>query len=105
MKTKSKKSKVDRKIPKIKKEYTSAILEFEVIWPTNDQDMIGEKLPLSVFGEYGPRGYTLLYLLDHPAHYRVSRVLMRGIKYEIPIDREKNWRPKQHPELNKYIVA
>jgi hypothetical protein len=52
----------------MKKDRYTAILEFEVIAPTNDMETIGEKLKLSAFGEYCPdasmRGYSLLHLLD-----------------------------------------
>ena len=79
----------------IREKRTTAITEFEIIAPTNELETIGEKLTLSMFGEYCPkkslRGYSLLELLDHPAHYRVSKITMKGQLYVIPADREKNW--------------
>lgn len=84
------------------------ILEFEVIEPTNDIERRGEKLSLTEHGEYCPekglRGYNLLFLLDHPSHYWVSKIVMRETVYEIPVDREKNWRPRTSPQLKKYIL-
>jgi hypothetical protein len=66
----------------MKKQNYTAILEFEVIEPTNEIEYIGEKITLSAFGEYCPkksmRGYSLLYLLDNPKYYRVSRIIERG---------------------------
>jgi hypothetical protein len=92
----------------MKKDRYTAILEFEVIAPTNEMETIGEKLKLSAFGEYCPdasmRGYSLLHLLDHPLHYRVSLIEMKGIKYEIPAEREKNYSPSYHPETIKYSL-
>lgn len=91
-----------------KKDHYTAILEFEVIAPTNDMETVGEILELSNFGEYCPeksmRGYQLLFLLDHPDHYRINKIIMQGKRYIIPSDREKNWHPKSHPDHYKYIV-
>ncbi len=82
----------------MRKENRTTITEFEVILPITSLETVGEKLKLSNFGEYCPdnslRGYQLLYLLDHPKYYRISQVMMKGINYIIPIDREKNWREK-----------
>lgn len=93
---------------KSKKNYT-AITEFEVIAPTNDLETVGEILKLSSFGEYCPdnsmRGYQLLHLLDHPLHYRVSKITMKGKSYIIPADREKNYSPKVWPESMKYYLG
>lgn len=79
----------------MKKGNTTLITEFEVIAPTNDMEVVGEKLALSKFGEYCPdnslRGYSLLSLLDHPDHYRVSKITMKGKSYIIPADRVKNY--------------
>ena len=90
----------------MKKERYTTITEFEVIEPTNDIETIGEKIKLSAFGEYCPdgslRGYSLLHLLDHQLHYRVSKIIMQGNEYEIPLGREQNWYPKIHPELKKF---
>lgn len=90
----------------MKKDRYTAITEFEVIAPINDFETIGEKLSLSSFGEYCPdnsmRGYPLLHLLDHPLHYRVSKVTMKGISYVIPLGREQNYAPKFHPDTMKY---
>jgi len=92
-----------------KQKDASAILEFIVTNPVNDTEKTGEKLELCMDGEYrprkGPRRYNLIFLLDHPAHYRISRILMREIKYSLPADREKNWFPTTHPEGNKFVVA
>jgi hypothetical protein len=94
----------------MKNQHYTTILEFEVIAPTCDIEVVGEKLTLSEFGEYCPdnslRGYSLLSLLDHPLHYRVSKIVMKGVKYIIPIDREKNYIPKFHPDtMKKYYLG
>lgn len=92
-----------------KKKDASAILEFIITNPVNEIEKVGEKLALCSDGEYragkGPRRYNLIFLLDHPAHYRVSRILMKEIKYCLPADREKNWFPTTHPENLKFVVA
>lgn len=99
----------------MKKDRYTAITEFEVISPTNDIETVGEKLELSMFGEYCPdaslRGYSLLFLLDHPSHYRVSKVIIQGVSYVIPKDREKdivstNLYYKDYLDFNKmpYVV-
>ena len=92
----------------MKKENYTAILEFEITNITCGSEKVGEKLSLSEFGEYCPkkglRGYSLLFLLDHPAHYRVSKIVMKGKNYIIPADRDKNYYPLTHPDLAKYIV-
>lgn len=92
----------------MKKENYTSVLEFTITNPTNDMERVGERLELSMFGEYCPkksaRGYNLLFLLDHPKHYRVSKIIMKGIKYVIPADRNKNYYPLTHPDLAKYIV-
>lgn len=91
------------------KKHETNIIEFTVIAPTNDLERIGEKIELTNFGEYcsdnSLRGYSLLHLLDHPAHYRVSRIMMRGKFYEIPPEREKNFAPSHHPETMKYLIC
>lgn len=92
-----------------KKKDASAILEFIVTNPVDETEKIGEKLSLCLDGEYRPgkgfRRYNLIFLLDHPAHYRVSRILMKEIKYSLPENREKNWFPTTHPENIKFVVA
>lgn len=90
----------------MKKEHHTTIAEFEVIAPVHDAETVGEKLKLSAFGEYCPdnslRGYSLLHLLDHPLHYRVTKIIMQGKTYQIPSDREKNWYPKIHPDHKRF---
>jgi hypothetical protein len=90
----------------MKKSSYTAILEFEIIAPTNDLEKVGETLSLSTFGEYCPqksmRGYNLLYLLDHPKHYRVSSIVMRGTVYIIPKGREQNYVPRFSKDTEKY---
>lgn len=75
-------------------DYT-AIIEFEVVKPSNADETIGDKITLNEFGEFNDenlrRGHSLLYLLDNPEHYRVSKLVMRGINYIIPLDRKKNY--------------
>ena len=92
-----------------KKKDASAILEFIVTNPVGENEKVGEKLALNVDGEYHSgdrkRRYNLIFLLDHPAHYRVSRVLMQEIKYSLPEDRERNWFPTTHPENLKFVVV
>ena len=72
----------------------TTISEFEVIKPANDLETVGEKLLLSRFGEYCPknslRGYSLLFLLENPKFYRVSKVVMKGTEYVIAAKRPKN---------------
>lgn len=84
------------------------ISEFEVVNPTNEFESIGLKFTMDVKGRYRVPGrileYSLLFLLDHPLHYRISKVVMNGIQYVIPVDREKNWFPKTHPETYKFKV-
>lgn len=93
----------------MKNDNYTVITEFEVIAPTNELETIGEKLTLSIFGEYCPnqslRSYRLLFLLDHPLHYRVSKIIDRGQSLVIPIDREKNYQPKLRPETMKYYLV
>lgn len=76
-------------------ENITAITQFEVILPSNEIETIGEKLNLSLFGEYCPdnslRGYSLLFLLDNPMHYRVSKIKNNGSEFVIPAEREKNY--------------
>lgn len=91
----------------MKQENLTTIVEFEVIAPTNDLETVGEKIVLSEFGEYCPeggslRGYSLLVLLDHSLHYRVSKIMMQGKTYIIPEDRKKNYKTGFHPETMKY---
>ena len=87
-------------------EKETKIIEFEVIAPTNNMEKIGEKLELSDFGEYCPeaslRGYSLLFLLDHTLHYRVSKIMMQGKVYIIPANRKKNYSAERHPEEYKF---
>ena len=93
----------------MRKDRYTAIIEFEVIAPTNDMEKVGEKLNLSMFGEFCPdnslRGYSLLYLIDHPKHYRISKITMQGKTYVIPIDRKQNYAPTFHEEDAKYILT
>ncbi len=93
----------------MKKKNHTAILEFEVIAPVNELEIVGEKLTLLDNGKYySPdlkREHNLLTLLDHPLHYRVSKVDMQGINYIIPKDREQNYIPSFHPETMKYYLS
>ena len=91
----------------MQKRWYTAITEFEVIAPINDIEIVGEKIALSTTGDFTPennpcRWYSLLHLLDHPLHYHVSKVIMQGRCYVIPVDREKNFSPKFHPDTMKY---
>lgn len=92
----------------MKKEHYTAITEFEVIAPTMDEEKVGDTFKLSNIGEFrsedGKIMHSLISLIDHPAHYRVSKIIMHGKKYFIPADREKNYAPKHHPDTYKYIV-
>lgn len=71
----------------MKKSNWTAILEFEVIKPKSDIETKGEKISLSIFGEYCPegslRGYQLAYLLLNPKHYRPTKIVSRGVESEI----------------------
>lgn len=65
-----------------KKEQYTTILEFEVVKPQHDLETIGERLKLSMFGEYCPdnslRGYQLEELLIKPQYYRPKVIVQRG---------------------------
>lgn len=67
--------------PKKHSEFT-AILEFEVIKPQHELETVGERLKLSMFGEYCPdqsmRGYQLSELLEKNEHYRPTLIIERG---------------------------
>lgn len=60
----------------------TAIIEFEVISPQHDLETVGERLKLSLHGEYCPdnsmRGYSLEELLMKPQHYRVKTIVQMG---------------------------
>lgn len=60
----------------------TAVLEFEVISPQHELEKIGERLKLSLFGEYCPdnslRGYSLEELLIKPQHYRAKVIVQMG---------------------------
>lgn len=92
----------------MKKENYTAILEFEVIAPTNEMEYVGEKISLSQFGEYCPensmRGYSLLFLIDHPNHYRVTKITQRGKTLVLSPDRKQNYAPDFHPETQKFKI-
>lgn len=93
----------------MKKEHYTAITEFEVIAPRNDVEKVGDKITLSGNGYYlsedNRRQYSLLSLIDHPLHFRVSKIIMQGVTFEIPADREQNYSPKFHPETMKYYLG
>lgn len=67
---------------KPKKEQYTTILEFEVVNPQHDLETVGERLKLSMFGEYCPdaslRGYELEELLMKPQHYRPKVIVQMG---------------------------
>ena len=67
---------------KPKKKYYTSILEFEVVKPEHDFDTVGERLKLSMFGEYCPdnslRGYELEELLMKPEYYRPKVIVQMG---------------------------
>lgn len=90
----------------MRKDIYTAITEFEVIAPTNDMEKVGDKFELTVFGEFssenGKQIYALIYLLDHPLHYRVNKIVMRGVSYIVPSDREFNYATKHHSVNFKY---
>jgi len=71
----------------MRKSNWTAITEFEVIKPLNNIEKKGEKIKLSVFGEYCPenslRGYQLSYLLLHPKNYRPSKIVCKGVEAHI----------------------
>lgn len=88
----------------------SYITEFEIISPTNDAEKAGDKLTLRRSGVFCPvgkpeRGYSLLTLLDHPLHYRVSKLVDQGRSFVIPADRKKNYAPSWHPNKMKYNLV
>lgn len=67
---------------KPKKEQYITILEFEVVKPQHELETVGERLKLSMFGEYCPddslRGYELEELLMKPQHYRPKVIVQMG---------------------------
>jgi hypothetical protein len=67
---------------KPKKEQYTTILEFEVVKPQHELETVGERLKLSMFGEYCPdtslRGYELEELLLKPQHYRAKVIVQMG---------------------------
>lgn len=88
-----------------KKDNATLISEFEIMNPAREGEVVGEKMVLNSKGEYSlSNGSTinLLFLLDHPAHYRISMVVMNGIQYVIPADREKNWFPRFRQQHDKF---
>jgi len=66
----------------MKKSNWTAIIEFEVIKPTNEMETKGEKLKLSPFGEYCPdnslRGYQFAFLLMNNRNYRPTKIVSQG---------------------------
>lgn len=92
----------------MKKENYTAILEFEVINPTGDGESTGDKYTLNFAGEYanesGTREMDLIFFLDHPAHYKASKIVSKGQTYLIPSDRQLNWMPEIHPDKYKFRV-
>lgn len=87
-------------------EHIPLVLEFEVIAPTRDSEVIGDIYRLDEDGYYvrGLYSKSLLFMLDHPAHYRISKIRMQNHSYQIPRDREQNYFPTFHPDFNKYIA-
>ena len=67
---------------KPKKQHYTSIIEFEVVKPQHDLETVGERLKLSMFGEYCPnaslRGYELEELLTKPQHYRPKVIVQMG---------------------------
>jgi hypothetical protein len=66
----------------MKQQHYTAITEFEVIKPTNEIETVGEKLTLSMFGEYCPsnslRGYSLKHLLSNSKNYKPTKIIQQG---------------------------
>lgn len=89
------------------------ITEFEVIVPLNDMEKIGDKYSLSADNGYyisknKKVSNSLLLMLDHDNHYRVSKIVMNGIQYIIPKDRTKNYlgfvnKNKIAPDFNELL--
>jgi hypothetical protein len=67
---------------KPKKQHYTSIIEFEVVKPQHELETEGERLKLSMFGEYCPdaslRGYELEELLTKPQHYRPKVIVQIG---------------------------
>jgi hypothetical protein len=67
---------------KPKKQHYTSIIEFEVVKPQHELETEGERLKLSMFGEYCPdaslRGYELEELLTKPQHYRPKVIVQMG---------------------------
>ena len=72
----------DTNISKPTKDQYTTILEFEVIDPQHDLETVGERLKLSMFGEYCPdaslRGYQLEELLTKSKNYRACKIVQMG---------------------------
>lgn len=72
----------DARFHKPKKHQYTTILEFEVIKAQHDMETVGERLKLSMFGEYCPeaslRGYSLEELLLKPEYYRPKVIVQMG---------------------------
>lgn len=77
------------------KKNDTTITEFMVMRPTNDLEIVGERLKLSRFGKYRPersRGeYSLSFLLDNPGFYAISEIIDRGQVIQINAGRETNY--------------
>lgn len=72
----------------------SCITSFIVVKPTNEFESYGEKLNLSIHGEYCPkqslRGYQLAFLLEHPENYKVGKIIQKGQEKMI-LGNSKDW--------------
>jgi hypothetical protein len=60
------------------------IKEFVVILPQNNMEKFGERLKLSIFGEYCPpnslRGYQLKELLTKSHAYKPKIIIQKGVE-------------------------
>ena len=87
----------------------SFILEFEMIAPLGIPDLVGDKYELKDDGDYecvknkrDVWSYNLLFLLEHPAHFRFSKVCLSGKVYSVSKGRQLNFMPTIHPDTHKY---
>ena len=87
------------------------IFQFELISPLCKTDKVGDKYDLIKEGDYECnrlkrkiKTYSLLMLLEHPAHFRVSKVCLNGKVYQLGKGRQLNFMPTIHPDTYKYIV-
>jgi hypothetical protein len=88
---------------KPKKQHYTSILEFEVVKPQHELETVGERLKLSMFGEYCPdaslRGYELEELLTKPQHYRPKIIVQMGETVSLNYLQQPNMHTSKHTRV------